>query len=346
MWRREAHRGKRAELAWMLGGLVMAQLALGLAVDQFWLAVRDPEFAALRQRLAARRAEAPGRPLVLLLGSSRTSMGVDAEKLGQTAAGNGLLAFNFGIPASGPMMQQVVLRRLLDQGVRPDLASVEVMPMSLGRSGGYPLEEHQLDAARLDAAEAARLLRYYQHPNHILRQWAYARILPAYRHQAELRKTLQLDGAWGDATPWGTGYGWHPERAVTDPQERAAAIRSNLEVYEDPLNDMEPAQGPLTALRDLLALCHRSAISVVLVMPPESAVFRSRSEAAFPRIDEKVRRLAREFDASVYDARAWVPDDDFRDAIHPDINGAEKYTARFGREVLRPELDRVAARGR
>src|SRR6516162_11731117 len=111
MWRRGKSRLGWREMAWVLAGFVAAQALLGLGVDRFWPAVRDPEFMMLRAGLAEQQARAPGRLLVLTLGSSRTAQGLRADRLSESADAHGPLVFNYGIPTGGPMLQQIVLRR-------------------------------------------------------------------------------------------------------------------------------------------------------------------------------------------------------------------------------------------
>jgi hypothetical protein len=341
-----ARHWSKADLAWMAVGLVIAQLLLALGVDRSWLAVRDPEFVALRRRLADRQAESPGRPLVLALGSSRTEMGLRAERL--NCSDDGPLVFNFGVPTSGPMLQQIVLRRLVREGVRPELVFVEVIPSSMGRGGGAPWEEHLLDAARLNAREAASLVRYYHQPHKLVEHWALARAVPSYRHHAELRDAIGLDGAVREDADDGTerldAYGWHGRTGDATSDQSSARLRSALVQYRDCLNDLEPARGPLAALRDLLMTCRREGIAAAVVIPPEGSAFRSRYETAHTGIDGEVRRLAAEFDVSLYDARTWVPDAGFWDGHHLVEYGAEIYTERFGREVLPAELRRLTGR--
>src|SRR5262245_8761291 len=62
-----------SRLLWLLAGFTLCQVVLAVAIDCWLGAVRDPEFAGKLERLQARLAEAPGRPLVLMLGSSRTA---------------------------------------------------------------------------------------------------------------------------------------------------------------------------------------------------------------------------------------------------------------------------------
>jgi hypothetical protein len=337
MGRREAERHKRAELGWVAAGFVLIQVGLGLAVDRCWPAVRDPEFAILRGHLAARRAEQPDRPLVLALGSSRTAMGLRAERLNHSTDPSAPLVFNFAIPASGPMMQQVALRRLLAERMVPNLVVIETMPMSLYGYGGSPLEEHYLDPARLDLMETLHLLPCYYRPFwEICRRWGSARVLPICRHQAELRDALGIDPVQSHAH-LRAGYGWRGEFRVPTPEQFAANVRFSLGQYEDVLQGEHLALGPLQALGSLLTLCKQEGIAAVVVLPPESSFFRAASQGVASAVEE-VRRLARQRDVPLYDARTWVSDDGFLDGHHLTAPGADAYTERFGREVLEPEL--------
>ena len=77
-FRRAWARKARGELVWWLLGFVVFQVGLAVALERRLPAVRDPEYALKRQRLQALQAASPGRPLVLMLGSSRTRLGLQA----------------------------------------------------------------------------------------------------------------------------------------------------------------------------------------------------------------------------------------------------------------------------
>src|SRR5207253_2621645 len=131
MRRRAEPRRKRAELAWCVAGFLAVQLALGVGVDQLWPVIRDPEVEQELRCLWRHRETAPKRPLVVALGSSRTKFGLRADRLSEAAGRDGPLVYNLAIPASGPLFQHIVLRRLLAEGLRPQLVFIEVMPISL-----------------------------------------------------------------------------------------------------------------------------------------------------------------------------------------------------------------------
>src|SRR2546429_8601505 len=97
----------RAALAW--GCLIFVGLQLGLPLArECWPGLRDPEYgrrlARLQARLAERRA---GQPLVLFVGSSRTSFGirptvVSAALAQQLPAADRPVVFNFSFNGAGP----------------------------------------------------------------------------------------------------------------------------------------------------------------------------------------------------------------------------------------------------
>src|SRR5688500_7375640 len=122
---RRLARSPRESLLWLLAGFALCQLVLAGALERWAPGARDPEFASRLRDLRCRRAEAPGRPLVVFLGSSRTALAVDAARLSVPAGGPGPVAFNFGLLGCGPTLQLVTLRRLLADGVRPDSLYVE-----------------------------------------------------------------------------------------------------------------------------------------------------------------------------------------------------------------------------
>jgi hypothetical protein len=331
----------------MLAGFVVVQIGLGVAVDQWWPALRDPEFANLSAGLEELQKDSPGRPLVLALGSSRTEMGLRANLLSQPAGGARPLVFNFAIPASGPMFQQIVLRRLLAEGQRPAFLFLEVMPTALSRSEGARYqEEHQLDPARLSTAELARLVPSLSRPDLILARWGCARLLPVYRHQAELRDAIGLDVPVVDARRaterlGRDPFGWLAYPGEITPELNAARTCDTLSQYAGFLHDDTLASQPFHDLRELLALCKCQGISSALVIPPESTAFRAAYQSQ--HLLDFIAQAAAEFAIPLHDARTWVDDSGFWDGHHLWLKGAEQYTLEFDRQVFRPLLNRTAA---
>jgi hypothetical protein len=348
MRKRDRRRRRRTELLWIVTGVVLAQPLLGLIVDRCGRVLRDPEYCGLAHRLTELRSEELERPLVVALGSSRTVDGLDAGRVCCPTDPTAPLVFNFGIPFGGPMMDQIALRRLLADGVVPDLVVVEVMLMSLSGRGSTALEERQLDPARLDAEEAIHLTRYYARPVALeMRRWSSARLVPILRHQAELRQAIGLDPV-EDHLVDRDRHGWRAQNAEITPERAVANVHGTIDLYDDYLSGPIVPANPLRALEELINLCKGEQIAVVLVYPPECSAFRQAHTSANDAAGE-IRRLVVERHVPLYDARSWVNDSGFSDGIHLIPTGAAVYTDRLDREVLRPELHRlrsVVQRGR
>src|SRR5262249_48186289 len=158
------HRARPA-LFWGLAVFVTLQLGLSGVVESLLPQLRDPEYAYrakyLRRQIAVKLTDAP---VVVVLGSSRTLVGVKAAELQealQDRLENPILAFNFGLTGAGPLTQLISLRRLLAEGVHPDLLVLEVLPPFLaGQAHARYIESTRLPASRLRWQEIALLERY------------------------------------------------------------------------------------------------------------------------------------------------------------------------------------------
>ena len=212
----QLYRRGRNEIIWCALGFVACQLALGYGVEYLWPAARDPEFAVKEAMLRQCLAQSGGRPLILALGSSRTRMGLEAEYLSGLHGASGPVVFNFGLFGAGALMNRIVLERLLTSGIRPDAILLEVMPLHLSDRDGGPIEENALNATRLTLSEVQLLRSYTHQPLRMNGAWAAGRVLPAQRHQAELRELLQADVPMPDqpGNEYARGlldHGWQPQ---------------------------------------------------------------------------------------------------------------------------------------
>jgi hypothetical protein len=230
------------------------------------------------------------------------------------------------------MLQLTILRRALEAGIRPQTVFIEIIPMSLSAGHGAAVEEAKLAPARLTAWEVEKLRGYYAEPYRLYR-WCTARLFPIDRFQAELRDALAIDVPDARVRD-GDGYGWCPGLAGASPQEVEGYTRATLQSYASAMTQPALAPGPLRALRDLLILCRREQIGVVLLVPPEGSAFRDYAPAVAEIHMNAVRALARELAVPLVDAHAWVDDVGFWDGHHMNPVGADQYTERFGREVL------------
>jgi hypothetical protein len=336
-------RRKRSQLFWSLMAFAAVQAALAVAVDRFWPVVRDPEFTLREQGLRVQMSSAPRRPLVVFLGSSRTLADVRPESL--AAAPDRPLAYNFGIGGGGPIAELICLRRLLADGVRPDLVVAEVVPPFLNANGG-PVEEGYLDPARFSLSELARVRPYYSDLLQWLPRWLYARLLPSYRHQAELRDALGRAVALEGPTPTLDAHlGWQANDRSPNPEQRRYYIELVHNQFKNAVKNYHLAPGMAQALRDLLALCKREKIAVALVLLPEGTAFRGfYSDGMKAGVDAFLADLCRKSGTPLIDARTWIDDEEFWDSHHLRPGGATLFSERFGRQALPSLLRRSVNR--
>jgi hypothetical protein len=327
------------QIAWYLTGLLTVLIGLAVSVDWLWPALRDPDYDELQRLIRERQAEQPGRPLVLALGSSRTQMALWADRLNSPSDSTGPLVLNGAAAGAGPIMQRVVLGRLLRAGVRPRLLLFETMPMSFSVRNGSPIEERQKFGERYTMAELIQVWPYYAKPWQMGGYWLQGRSLPWLRRQGDVRDALGMHLPTGP-TRYQSGRerdGWVPCLQAFPPEEIERMTRASLEDYDSALKQPQLAPGPLRALHDSIKLCQEQHIPIVLVAPPENQAFRTYSPAVEVQMDA-LRAVARELSVPLIDARTWIDDAHFIDGHHATRKGAEQYTDRLGREVIEPSL--------
>lgn len=339
---REFQRWHRKDVVWSLLGVVLVQLALAIGIDQYWPAIRDPEYDDLERMVRSSQAESPGRPLVLAFGSSRTKLALNAALLNNPSDAAAPVVLNCAALGSGPLRNGIVMTRMLRAGIRPQYVFIEIIPMALSNRDGAPIEERLLPAEHVTAPEAMHLWHNFSEPYRLLFPWLRARTLPVRFHNVELRQALKVDLAVG-ARPRHTltrddfGWGGHPTTAFT-PEQMKQSTDVALAGYSAALRQPDLAPGTLRALAEMLALCQREHIPATIVVPPEGTLFRAHAPAVAQIHMDAVRNLAREFGVPLIDARAWVDDDGFFDGHHTLGRGANQFTERFRREALEPIL--------
>jgi hypothetical protein len=349
--RRVVSRGRLA-LVWALALFAAGQFALGR-----WLHRRHPEMceptwefrlARLRERLA----EAPGRPLLVTLGSSRAANGISPADLGDWAPRNGPapVAFNFATLGAGPIRELLTLRRLLAHGIRPDWVVVEVWPAFWLDKGHY--EEHmpilQADAHLSDLPVLQRLYRYGWDAfatvvEKNLLPVVHARTEVFYAHAPFLvSRSAEHDIHWGRGH-WLTldPRGWLP---VGWPRVSAEEFRKHIgvarEVTKPRLDELEVPANTEWAMRELLRECRAQGIRVAYLYMPEHSVLRSwYLPQKLALVQDYLTRLGQEYGVPIIDMRDWLSDDCFQDVLHLHPAGARTFSACLGPEILRPLLE-------
>lgn len=335
--KRQSFRAKPAVL-WGLILFVVSQLLLAIVWEIKDSDAADPEFAVRRDTLQARRAETPDRPVLFVVGSSRTVMAFRPEILPpmHDAGGATVLPFNFSHHGAGPLVNLMELTRLLRAGQKPTWLVLELMPPFLAEHHfGEYLARRSANIG--DMPLLARFVPWWRLASQLAGSW----LAPAYSR----RQDFVAGWHGGDTRPMSERIGLLPfggagSSSLPEDMSPAEILRQTTEAWKlhsaalsrfriDPAADR--------ALRNTLELCRREQIEVVLILTPESRLFQSwYAPAAGPMLAEYCANFTREFGVPIVDAADWVADADFTDGHHVLLRGASTFTERLGREVLVP----------
>jgi hypothetical protein len=267
-------------------------------------------------------------------------MGFDAARI--TSADRQWLAYNFGELRAGPMLEQVFLRRILANGVRPDALLIELAPAQFAVNIGLTGETNGLPVGRFTWSEMNRLAGYYDSPLLARGRWLKSRVVLSDSNQQELHDALGIDAPLSNGfTSSADNFGFAPYPVPT-PEARAAGIQSHVNRYAPRLADAHLAAGPARAARELAALCRREHLPFTVVLMPEVSSLRNLCPPSFlAEVNGMFADMHREADFELVDAREWIADEGFWDGHHLHIEGAKQLSDRLAAEVL-PNLKRRA----
>jgi hypothetical protein len=318
---------------WGLAAFAVLQLALAAALERHVPELRDPEYGHKLARLRVLLVEQPARPLTLVLGSSRAATGLRPDALPADYGPT----FNFAVAGAGPLITLLQLRRLLGEGIRPTRVVVEVMPPLLHQPGPIA-EANRLPPDRLAWSDLSVLRPYWARPDAACLGWAAGRAVPWFTNRFSLLSCVAP--RW---LPWAVRqdrwsrldrHGWmpYPFESVSPERYRHGLEHARRE-YAPCFHQFRISPDADRALRELLDLCRREGMPVLLLTMPESAAFRDcYPSAASVEIRSYLGRLTREYGVPWIDARAWLADDRFSDGHHLLPSGATEFTERLGRE--------------
>ncbi len=338
-------RGRRIVLSGSLA-LLTVHAVMTNGINRTKLYWADPEYGTTIGNLNARKKEFPDRPLVVVLGTSRSRNGVDADRLSEPMPDdeNPPLVYDGCLAGAYPIHFLMVLRRLIAIGAKPRAVTIELLPLTMQYAA--PLVPKR-DAIRL-RYDDLELVREHD-PDRTwewIREWCGTQAAPWYTHRYTL--TSRYAKMWapreniGTLNQWTVAigpYGYAPLRYDPVPEPLGVAARKVAEdAYRPNLRFGAIDSGYDRALRALLKLCADERIDVLgLVLMPESTTFRTWYSPATTRlIRDYSAGLAAEFGTRVVDASQWVPDELFLDGHHLTEHGSFHFSDRFRRDVIRP----------
>jgi hypothetical protein len=343
--------GSRAVWLWGFALYAAAQLALVLALSS-WRPTLTEGWKANKWEQLRNLAAAPAdRPLLVMLGSSRTDAAFDPSLFDNLPGPGGKpwLAYNFGLPMVGPQREGIYLDEMLAAGIRPRLLLIEYVPALFNQTHKRVVSEESWTLAPwLPLSDLCRLWPYWSHPYRKAGEWLESRLAPWYALRYYLQHAAFPPPASENQPRFARGdWSWtcwpHDERGFRRPLngtvlEQGLLWSFDWGVFYPTLKHLHIGQGPVQALCDLLERCRQEKIPTALVFMPESNTFRSwycpeglaDSYHLFAEIGARYGALA-------IDASEWVADADFADAHHVGKEGARVFTTRLIEE-LRPLL--------
>jgi len=319
--RRSLRRRARLVVCLFAVTFLFALIAVWAVGDQLHPSATDPDYCTRRDLLRQRMAEAPGSATVVMLGSSRSLYGFAPEEIPATITRQGqpLVWFNCAHNGAGPILQLVILKRLLADGLRPDLVSIEIMPSYVTRDDSRFLSHF------LSFGELASVRPFVRIPE---LAWN------AYRHRFSKPEQMRRVILGPEPMPSRShgGLARADENYSKDERARRLAVehRTHLKV----ISEVVVSASADMVFREMLTLCRMHGIQPVMILSPEGSNFQSWYDSArWTRFQERIERFADEQGVVLINARNWLTEEQFVDSHHPTEAGAKVFTTRFVEEL-------------
>lgn len=360
---RQRTRRARATLYCSLVGFAFLQLALGVSIELWLPQFRDPYYGQRINLLRLRTVAAAPPPFtVLMLGTSRTRnglLGKSLERQLRQAQGRPIVVFNFGQNSAGPMTELFNLKRLLADGIHPDLLLVEVLPPLLCEQEAFDeAGELRLPAHRLRSDDLPLVERYGRPSrSNIRREWWQATLVPWYSHRLKILSSVapllisresRYEGIDHLDDTCSFDLDSPRSRVAPDPGgvQYARALERAHDEYYPGLANFHLGGRNCEALGELLTLCRESNVSTALVLMPEGPLFRSwyRPED-WTAIENYLGEIGRAYRTPVINCRTWIAEEDFLDSHHLRRQGAAEFTRHLGIDGIQPQLNNGFSKG-
>ncbi len=323
---------------------VVLTAALAGAVETVKPEWRDPEFALRLNQVREWKTKAPGRPLVVAFGSSRTQMGISPAAMGFPDNPDSPLVYNLGYRAAHPLGVFLQFTRLLDAGVKPAAVLVQLSAVELVILG--PAErQYTVWAPRLTATDLTTWEPFCKAPSAFRWPWVRARasawttyreavvndLLPKWQ-----TKRQREDFVWETMDEY--GFAPHPTEVMPEPR-RLEMLHDARRKHNRGFMVFTPGPTTQPAFRSLVERCRSEGIPVAFYWTPESATYQSwyspRSRAAIAGFEQSLRE---EFGPVFPAPQGLLAESDFADGYHLLRGGAAKYSRWLADTHLKPWL--------
>jgi hypothetical protein len=354
MKKRNHQRARRAVLVGLVL-VLLVQVGLALALEWYGSSLHDSIYGQKVRQLKHRLKTGPARPLLAVqVGSSRTLNGMRgraAEPWLARHLGRPVVLFNMGFVAAGPITNLLNTRRLLNEGIRPDLLLLEVFPAFL--HDFQPIFEVQPDRLSTDWLRHGEMRLVARHAGadrpHVERDWWLARAtcvsgsrLPLLARTAP---TLLAPAVQGNALIEARldDSGWLEMARPSSARLERAREHARSE-YQWVLAGFRLSRRALAALAENIDLARQEGIMVALVLMPEGPTFRGwYPPGTWEAIERTIRQVSREHGVPLLNFREGMEEGSFIDSHHLDPEGAVLF-ARGLAERIEPLLRQAGER--
>ncbi|MCI0701422.1 MAG: hypothetical protein L0241_10110 [Planctomycetia bacterium] len=321
----------------------MAHLALACVVEAGLPQLREPEYGYRLVRVRQQVRAHPNRPLVIVLGTSRTQNAINPRAMAFPDEPGSPMVFNFGQSGASPLHLRLTFQRLCADEVLPAAVLVELLPATLVVPG--PADHLFVSSsARLTADDLPRLAPYCSDPSAVRRAWLIDRLnafhaqrLVIVSHLAPrwLNWSQRLDHQWSmtDAS----GFCPYPANDVEIHRPaRQAKVRAE---YGRALERLRVSELSMRAYRDLVADCRARGIPVAFFLTPESPTVRSWYEPqSWAVLANFCRMLSEDLGCPVFAAPTDFAEEDFADGHHMLPSAAARFSRQLATRQLIPWL--------
>ncbi len=321
-------RTARTALLYAVSGFLALLITMTAAIERFHPQLYDVEHVTRNRLLREKLSENPERPLYLALGTSRLGLALLPEKLPtyQTPDGRDVLVFNYSHLGAAPAFHWMQLHRLYAEGIRPSWVLLDLIPAQLaGRDDNF-ISHH------VGVRDLLVLHPYVQahklYPRYLRRIFEETPRYPAYLAGLDPEPSFGMFDLGG--------YGGLVESVDAETRTRKTAVTRKL--LAQMAGNFQICPRPARLMHDCIRLCQERGAKVSVIMMPEGSQLRSWYAPDSERLLQSYLGQVRVLGVPVIDARKWLDDADFSDEHHVLQRGADKFTARFAKEVLTPLL--------